>query len=697
MDDRDKIAYLLELAGSHASEGNLSAATHAWQQVLELDPGNAQATQALAQAQGGAGGAAPAAAAAGDDADATLFFEGGGDPVPQAAASGSGDDADATMMFGGEPAPAGGGGDDADATMMFSPDAAGDPLGGAALPSAAPAGGDDADATMMFDPGGGGPPMPAPAPTGGEGDADATMMFSPDAGDPGLPSAEPPALDFGLPSATAEPAAPAPPAPAPPAEPAPDAGGGFDFGLPAADAAPPAPPAPEPPAVEGGSLGDLDFGLGAAAPPPPPPAAPADDPPPPPPPPAAAPPPPAAPEPGGSDLEDFVMPDDDLGSPGSAAELTGGGGDSTGTGFSFDLPPALPPAGEPEEDDAGGGGEGFDLPALPSVGASGPAPPPPPPPSLAPPPPPPPPPPAASEPSSSGQFGEVDPGEIEDLEVPAVAPAQETGEEAEPSKSDEELAAEYQEMYGQEGGGGGAAEPSPMYDAPLTGPPSKPLPWVLIGTLFAIIGIVGAVVFFIISKVADPPIAPEDDIKRPVKTEVVKSASEWLQDGQTAMAAVQAAMQENNLEEAVKQMAIAREAFTKGEAEVPSELVQLGDTLEFEQGWKAQLEAAILDFCLEEYGKSKTSFDELALAKPDDPRPSEYISRMYFNLALKQMQALKPWEAIYYFEEFRKIDQADELVEELYDFAQQFQRGQKLGYEYTKEVDSLVYRKAGCS
>ena len=40
MDDREKIAYLLELAESHFNDGNLSAAISAWQQVLQVDKGN---------------------------------------------------------------------------------------------------------------------------------------------------------------------------------------------------------------------------------------------------------------------------------------------------------------------------------------------------------------------------------------------------------------------------------------------------------------------------------------------------------------------------------------------------------------------------------------------------------------------------------------------------------------------------------
>ena len=51
MDDRDKLAYLQELAVSHFSDGNLSAAVAAWQQVLQIDPTNAEAQAGLAKAR----------------------------------------------------------------------------------------------------------------------------------------------------------------------------------------------------------------------------------------------------------------------------------------------------------------------------------------------------------------------------------------------------------------------------------------------------------------------------------------------------------------------------------------------------------------------------------------------------------------------------------------------------------------------
>src|SRR5687768_8185438 len=85
MDDREKIAYLQELAESHFTDGNLSAAIATWQQVLEVDRGNEAAQRGIVMAQQRqAGSALPAAdgpfgpdagAAAGPfDGDATVMF-----------------------------------------------------------------------------------------------------------------------------------------------------------------------------------------------------------------------------------------------------------------------------------------------------------------------------------------------------------------------------------------------------------------------------------------------------------------------------------------------------------------------------------------------------------------------------------------------------------------------------------------------
>ena len=106
MEDRDKISLLQELATTHFNEGNLSAAVNAWEQVLELDPGNGDAQRGLELAKRKLEGDQPAPAAAAEmDADATMVFN----PNDVGGVSAGG---------------AGAGGEDPDQTMMFDPNAA---------------------------------------------------------------------------------------------------------------------------------------------------------------------------------------------------------------------------------------------------------------------------------------------------------------------------------------------------------------------------------------------------------------------------------------------------------------------------------------------------------------------------------------------------------------------------------------------
>ena len=118
----------------------------------------------------------------------------------------------------------------------------------------------------------------------------------------------------------------------------------------------------------------------------------------------------------------------------------------------------------------------------------------------------------------------------------------------------------------------------------------------------------------------------------------------------------------------------------------------------FERAWETKLGQAIDHFCVEEYAKAIAIFDELQSTTPGDPRPDEYIGCIYYNLAVIELQALRPWDAIWPLEQALKRVPDDTEALELKTFAEQFPRGTQLigNYAYTNVVDPVVFRKPGC-
>ena len=654
MDQQDKIAHLSELALEHFNEGNLSGAVSAWQQVLELDAGHAEARrgvqlarQKMAEGDAGAGE---------DPLGAGPFDEDAAPAASPAGSAGGPFDADATMMFRPgvtvPPRPAAVPAEDQDEeagqeTMMFNP---------SALPAPSGAGdADDADATMMFNPGAlpAAPSEPAKVLDGDEDDADATMMFNPSS-------------------------MPAPGAPEP-------SGGDFDFGLPSA--------APEEAGADRTVMSpedsDVDFGAGAPdfGPPPPPPIA------------------PSKPDDDGG-LEDFEMPSGSLeiGGPpaagfgaGSLPEAGSGRGDSGG-GFSFDLPPAGPSSPAPSSGGSSGSSGDFNLPELPSLG--------PPPPSSGPEMPPPPPPPSMpgfEPPPPSGQFGEVDPGEIEGLAVPTIgAPAaEEQEEEAELTDEERRLreerkAAEYQAMYGKSSSPGAAAAGGPITMAP----PASTVPWKLLIPLGLVILLgVGAVAGFIYLNREPSVEVVQGGDPEPPPPKLQKSREEWRAEFESELSGLRAALRAGNLDQAVGHAAKCREIAPEAGIEQTPELDQLMETLQFEQGWEAKMDRAVESFCAEQYEDAAFALEELRRTKPGDPRPNEYIARIYYNLGIQELQSLKPWDAVWPFEKALERVPGDEEILRHKAFAEGFPRGLNLvgNYNYTSLVDPLTFRKAGCN
>lgn len=760
MDDREKVAYLQELATSHFNEGNLSAAVSAWQQVLQVDATNEDAQRGITLAQkklaqqGSAedlpfGGPPQQAEAPSFDADATVVFS-PDDPAPGPfSAPPAQQDADATVVFNPDqlsatpPAPSGSGPSfDADATVVFNPDAP-----APAAPASRPV---DADATVVFNPNeqAPAPPPPSAPPVDGDAtvifnpsesppeppaepqgfDADATVLFNPNEASP--PAPEPPAPP---PTAPVEPP-PAAPAPEPPtvSPPAPEPPS-FDFGLPPeggeadADATmlspePPEPAPPLPPADQDADAtwlspqdsvppapgGDADATMLSPEEPPPPP--PAPEPPPPP-------GPPPAPTSEGPELEELELPsgglamsgpDEGLGGlslpePPSAPSPPPGSAESSGSGFSFDLPPAPPAGGSGELPAAPTGGSeagsGFQLPELPSLGPPPADSPPPPPPSLVPPPPPqadvPPPPPP---PPVTSDLGGAAPGEVESLEVPTVGAPPEGGEAETDADRERRLAEEYAQMYGREAPGGASAPARPISGPITSSAPSAGIPWKLLVPVVLVI-LVGAGLFYawLRLQAGPPPVVTTGATAPP--PEVVKSPAEWRADYEAAVGELKAALESGSLEDGVGKAARARELAAKAGLASTPRLDELIETLEFERSWNEAFLAAQTAFCIEDYALAKESFDALASTKPTDPRPAEYVARIYYNLAVSELQAAEPWEAVWYLEQALAKAPEDTQIRELLGFARAFRAGDQLhgNYDYTSRVDPLDLRRAGCN
>lgn len=639
----DQIAYLRELANSYFQEGNLSAAISTWEQVLSMDPSNLEAKQGLTLAQMKQQGQGLSPEPSGPDPDATMMFNVGDLPGfgQQAAppAPGGGFDADRTMVFGNQDAPAPpapGGGFDADRTMVFAPpDAA---------PRAAPGGGFDAERTMMFTPPAAQPPQaPVPpgapqAPPGSGGfDADRTMAFNPSLAPPPAPTWE------------ATPPAPAPPAPAPapPAPPAPAPAAASDWLKPAhqapldADSTMMSPPS--------GS----DFSLPPMSPP------------------SSFSPPGFGGPPGSKPLEDFALPTapPDLGTgPGMPPSPSG----STG-GFSFELPP--PPS-------KGGGG----LPDLPSVGFSSP------PPAFTPAPPPPPP--VAGPPKKSGgQFGDVDPGEIESLAVPTLSPTAAPPDDATRKEREEQLKREYEQQYGRTAPTSPSSSPLPS--RPASPPRPSVSPKFLIGLVIALAVILGGgyagISWWQAQK--QPGFVPPPPEKDP-NVGLTKEQAESLMSQKLAEA--DKAQRAGNLADAERFIDEARDLALKNNLAVPQRVIEAGTELERERQYQESFQGAVRSFCQENYPKAHVALLDLERLRPDKKEAGQYIERIFWNLGVESLQKLQPWEAVYYLEGLSQRNPGDAEAASLLKYALQFQPGADLDDAYLQRVDPLSTRMAGC-
>lgn len=708
----DQIAYLRDLAVSYFNEGNLSASVSTWEQVLAIDPANTEARQGITLAQMKMQGVSPDSGGA-DDADATMMFHPSDAPFGAAPASPAAApfDADRTMLFGGAPAEAPGpfgapagpfaapppppgpsGGFDADRTMLFGGAAAPAPAGpfAAPTPPPAPSGGFDADRTMLF--GGAAPPAPAgpfaaptppPAPSGGF-DADRTMLFAPGAAPPAPPPPAAPAsggfdadrtMVFN--PSLAPPPAPAAPTIQPPAAPTfqPPAAPTFQPPAPTPGWQPPSlPTAPPSAAAPSGSdwlkpmapvQPESDMTMMS-----PEPEGESDMPPPPS--PFLS---PSAPSRPSKALEDFSLPGPP---PGLTPPPSAGLGPPPGmgalppppsSGFSFELPP--PPA------KSGG------LPALPSLGLS--APPPtfaPPPPVMAPP--------APKKPSA--QFGEVDPGEVESLAVPTVAPPKQSEAGAEDAKAREErLKKEYENQYGR--------STSPSSTAAIPRPssvPSKPAVSRKVAyTLLVVLAVVLAGGYFAIQWLASsepeyvPPQAEKDPHSGLTKEQVDSQVSLKLAEADKAQ-------REGRLADAERLIREARDIALKNKYPVPQRVELKGTEIERDKQYQEAFLRAVHQFCVEDYPKANIAFMDLERQRSDKPEAGKYIERIFWNAAVELLQAKQPWEATYYLENLVQRNPKDSEGQRMLAYASQFQPGDELGDAYLRVVDPLSTRMAGC-
>ncbi|MEM7246326.1 MAG: toll/interleukin-1 receptor domain-containing protein [Acidobacteriota bacterium] len=182
----------------------------------------------------------------------------------------------------------------------------------------------------------------------------------------------------------------------------------------------------------------------------------------------------------------------------------------------------------------------------------------------------------------------------------------------------------------------------------------------------------------------------------PPPPEPTRTPEEWKTIGTEAVTALRAALQADDIGLSIEQRDRAKQAFTKAGVAAPAELAELDRILAPEEAWHRRFQSAVSDFCGENYAKAKTAFDAMAEERPRDRRAAEYVKHIYYNLAVTKLQELEPWESVYYLDEFLKREK-DASVQDLRGFAVRHREGAKLGYEYTKRVDTLRRRRAGCS
>ena len=86
-------------------------------------------------------------------------------------------------------------------------------------------------------------------------------------------------------------------------------------------------------------------------------------------------------------------------------------------------------------------------------------------------------------------------------------------------------------------------------------------------------------------------------------------------------------------------------------------------------------------------------------ARSDDSeaeRAGEYIERIPYNAGIEELQARRPWAAVYYFEKLVARNAFDAEAAALLELAQAHESGADLGHGYASRVDVLIDRREGC-
>jgi hypothetical protein len=163
-----------------------------------------------------------------------------------------------------------------------------------------------------------------------------------------------------------------------------------------------------------------------------------------------------------------------------------------------------------------------------------------------------------------------------------------------------------------------------------------------------------------------------------------------------ALRSAEAKLRSGDVDGATIDLQTARGLATELGTEPPPQVTALDTDIQFQRQYQARFNQAVATFCSEDWGAARLGFLELKKLRADDPRPDDYIVRIYFNAGVEQLQQKTPWEATWFFDRVLELRPEDAETQRLHGYASRFKPGDHLGYEYTQPVDQLSYRTAGC-
>ena len=106
--------------------------------------------------------------------------------------------------------------------------------------------------------------------------------------------------------------------------------------------------------------------------------------------------------------------------------------------------------------------------------------------------------------------------------------------------------------------------------------------------------------------------------------------------------------------------------------------------------------AAVRRFCEHDYTRAAIAFQTVARAESGTARAQRYLALIYYNEAVRRLQAHSPSEALYYLELLNRSAQADDEARSLLVFVRDYSPQQVIDQRFRERVKGLRERRDGC-